>query len=74
MLALPLVLFWGKENMTLQERVKFIGSFRVFRRTLGPRFLMVAQQAGLFVDCNALLLKSSATSAHYRQVLGGTGF
>ena len=34
---------------------------------------MVAREAGPFVDCDALVLKSSASSAHYRQVLGGTG-
>jgi len=73
MLALSPVPFRGKENMTVQERVKFIGSFRFFRRTFGQWFLMVAREAGLFVDCHALVLKSSASSAHYRQVLGGTG-
>jgi len=59
--------------MTVRERVKFVRSFRAFRRMLGQRFLMVAQEAGLFVTCNALVLKSSASSAHYRQILGGTG-
>ena len=49
MLALLLVPFWGKENITVQECVKFIGSFRFFRRTLGQRFLLVAREAGLFV-------------------------
>jgi len=40
---------------------------------LGHRFLVVAREAGLFVDCNALVLKSSAPSAPYCQVLVGTG-
>jgi len=30
MLALSPVPFWGKENMTVQERVRFIGLIRVF--------------------------------------------
>jgi len=34
---------------------------------------VVAREAGLFVDRDALVLKSPAPSAHYRQVLGGTG-
>ena len=35
---------------------------------------MVAREAGLFVDRYVFLVpKSSAPSAHYRQVLGGTG-
>jgi len=48
-LALLLLPFQGKENMTVQERVKFIGSFRFFRWTLGQRFLVVAREADLFV-------------------------
>jgi len=34
---------------------------------------VVAREARLFVDRDALVLKSSAPSAHYHQVLGGTG-
>jgi len=34
---------------------------------------MVAREAGLFVDRDALVLKSSAPSAYYCQVPGGTG-
>jgi len=34
---------------------------------------VVAREAGLFVGRGALVLKSSAPSAHYRQVLGGSG-
>ena len=37
------------------------------------RLLVVAREAGLFVDRDVLVPKSSAPSAHYRQVLGGTG-
>jgi len=66
MLALSPVLFRGRESMTVQERIKFIGSFRVFRRTLGQGFLVGAREVGLFVGCNALVLKSSTPSAHYR--------
>jgi len=47
--------------------------FGSFYRTLSQRFLVVACEVGLFVDRDALVLKSSAPSAHYRQVLGGTG-
>jgi len=49
MLALSPVPFWGKGNMTVQECVKFLGSVRVFSRTLGQRFFVGAQEAGLFV-------------------------
>jgi len=73
MLALSLVPFRGKENMTVQERVKFIESIRAFRRTLGQWFFVGTREAGLFVGCNAWVLKSSTPSAHYRQVLGGAG-
>jgi len=48
-LALSPVPFRGKEDMTIQECIKFIGSFRFFRRTLSPQFLVVAREAGLFV-------------------------
>ena len=48
-LALSPVPFRGKENMTVQERIKFIGLIRVFHRTLGQRFVAGAREAGLFV-------------------------
>jgi len=73
MLALLPIVFRGKENMTAQERVKFIGSVRAFRRTLVQRFCVGAREAGLFSVCNALVLKFSTPSAPYRQVLSGTG-
>jgi len=43
------------------------------RRAPGQRLPVVAQELGLFVGRDTLVLKSSAPSAHYRQVLGGTG-
>jgi len=73
MLALSPVPFRGKENMTIQEHVKFLRLLRFFRWRLGQRFLVVAREVGLFLDRDAWVLKSSAPSAHYRQVLGGTG-
>jgi len=45
----------------------------LLRRAPGQRLLVVAREAGLFVDLDTWVLKSSAPSAHYRQVLGGTG-
>ena len=48
-LALSPVPFRGKENMTVQERIKFIGLIRVFHRTLGQRFVAGVREAGLFV-------------------------
>jgi len=72
-LALSPVPFWGKESMTVQEHVKFMGSFRVLHQALGQRFLVGAREVGLFVSCNALVLKSSTPSAHYCLVLSGTG-
>jgi len=41
-LAFLPVPYLGKENMTVQERVKFIGLIRVFCRTLGQRFFVGA--------------------------------
>ena len=50
MLALPPVPFRGKENITVQEHVKFIGLIRVFLcRMLGQLFFVSAREAGLFV-------------------------
>jgi len=72
-LASSLVPFRGKEKMTVQERVKFVWSFRILRRTLGQRFFVGAREAGLFVGYVELALKSSSPSAHYCQVPGGTG-
>jgi len=37
-------------------------------------FSWLPERRVFFVDCNALVLKSCASSAHYRPVLGGTGF
>jgi len=42
-------------------------------RAPGLRLLVVAREAGLSVDHDALVLKSSAPLAHYRQVLGRSG-
>jgi len=42
------------------------------RRAPGQRLSVVAREVGLFGDRDALVLKSSAPSAHYCQVLGGT--
>jgi len=49
MLALLPVPFRGKQNMTVQEHVKFIGSFRFFRRMLSQWFLVVPREDGLLV-------------------------
>ena len=49
MLALLPVPFLGKENMTVQDRVKFIGSIRALRRTLRQWFFVGAREVGLFV-------------------------
>jgi len=68
MLALMPVPFQGKENITVLEHVKFVGLFRVFRRTLGQRFFVGAREAGLFVGYIELVLKSSAPSTYYHQV------
>ena len=63
----------GKENMTVQKHVKFIRSIRVLRRASGRQLFVGAREAGLFVDSNALVLKSSTPSAYYHQVLSRTG-
>jgi len=49
MLALSPVPFQGQEDMTVQERVKFVGSFRFFHPMLGQQFLVIAKEAGLCV-------------------------
>jgi len=59
--------------MTVQEHVEFIRLIRFLHRAPGRQLFVGACEAGLFVDSNALVLKSSAPSAHYRQVLSGTG-
>jgi len=45
----------------------------LLRRAPGRQLLVVAREAGLFVNLDAWVLKSSVPSAHYCQVLGGTG-
>ena len=67
-LTLSPVPFWGMENMTIQERVKFIRLIRVFHRKLGQWFFVGVREAGLFVGYLELVLKSSTPSAHYHQV------
>jgi len=59
--------------MTVQDRVEFIRSIRGFRWVPGWRLFGGACEADLCVDLDALVLKSSIPSAHYCQVLGGTG-
>jgi len=74
MLALSPVPFRGKQNMTVQERVKFrqvdLG-FSVGRSVTG--FPSLPERWVFLSVSNALVLRSSTASAPYRQVLGGTG-
>ena len=72
MLALLPVLFRGNDNISIRDRVKFIRLFHEFHRVVGQRLLVGASEAGLCISVY-VGLKSSTSSAYYRQVLAGTG-